>query len=209
MVVFPEEILECVFAHLEPMRISTPGGAHFECDDHMQRKTLASMCRASKACNRIAYPYFYRTVQLTGFSSWPRLLLRSLLQNSKLAPEVRLLTISGRAAWDRSPKKDLGLHFETPSDENLRPLAYPILKLLHLSTDVQEHPLAGVSFNLEGCEIASIAAICPSLEVLDLPAFQDLCHGSLMRVVEERYGTTSEYQVANGQLARESNGSSR
>jgi hypothetical protein len=96
MAVFPEEMLECIFAHLEPIRIPTPGGVQFECDDHMQSKALASICRANKACNRIAYPYPYRTIHLTGFSSKPRRLLRSLLQNSKLAPEVQILRISGR-----------------------------------------------------------------------------------------------------------------
>jgi hypothetical protein len=85
-------------------------------------------------------------------------------------------------------------------------LAYPIVKPLNLSTGTRNHILAGVESKLEDCEIACIAAICPSLEALDLPAFRDLCHSSLMRVVTEVYGITSDYQIANRHLAREIDG---
>ena len=207
MTVFPEEILECIFAHLEPIRIPTPDGMCFECDDHMQRETLASICRASKACNRIAYPYLYRTIHLSGFSSRPRLLLRSLLHNSKLAPEARILRISGRATLKRnSHSGDLDRQLERASDKSLRQLANRIVNSLHLSTSLRSHILAGVESKLEDCEIACIAAICPSMEVLDLPSFRDGCHAALMRIVTEIYGLTSDYHIANRLLARDSNG---
>jgi hypothetical protein len=126
--------------------------------------------------------------------------------NPKLAIEVRQLQISGRSAWNKRPEKDLGRHFETMSDENPRSLADPIIQSLPLSTDMRKYLLAGVALQLEDSEIACIAAICPSLEVLDLPAFRLLRNSSLMRMAAALYRVTSKTHVANGQLARESNG---
>ena len=85
----PEEILDPIFSYLEPLP-----GSRAE-TNRLQRRTLAAILRANKACYRIAYPYVYRNLLLSELNGRYGLLLSTLLGKPKLAREVRHITTDG------------------------------------------------------------------------------------------------------------------
>lgn len=202
----PEEILDSIFAHLQPVRqprsellhrvkFSSSGpvsSVHFSPNDHSNRQTLASVCTASRTFYRMAYPHLYHTLHLEGRSLRPRLLLRSLLRNPRLVAEVRQLRISG-PSWNTHTRNSPGRPLnhssdECSSDDDLALLSYPIVESLPISAANKKRLHKGFTERSEDCELACIVAICTSLEILDLPAFNHLRGSILMFIAKELYG---------------------
>ena len=204
--VLPEEILDRIFANLEPAigpnsstRRTTD--AHPLSADELRCKTLALICRASKTFHRIAYPHLYRTLQLRGFKNGNRLLLRSLLDNPKLSREVLRINAS-RTSWGSISRKKRPEVM--PSDEQINLAAAQVLKTLPLYPATRAWILKCVKTEQEDGGITCVIAICPWVKVLDWPVMDHMRLTQITGIIDAVHNVALRSACRTSDLQRSS-----
>jgi hypothetical protein len=108
MVVFPDEIVQQIFAELEdqlPLEKWQMYGAQL---DHQGSATLRNLCLVCRQFRRIAQPLLYQTViieGLDGAKNIETLLLRALVENTQLGEQVRTVSLTDNI--DHSAQMDI------------------------------------------------------------------------------------------------------